>query len=52
MERIISLNKSWRFAVDNAAERKAASAKHQWKFRKVNISSFYRLKVPIPTPLQ
>ena len=35
MERIISLNKSWRFAVDNAAERKAASAKHQWKFRKV-----------------
>ena len=35
MERMISLDKQWRFSVDNKAERKAASAKHQWKFRYV-----------------
>lgn len=35
MERMISLDRNWRFTVDNEAERKAASAKHQWKFRSV-----------------
>ncbi|MBQ6473841.1 MAG: DUF4982 domain-containing protein [Victivallales bacterium] len=35
MRRVFSLDRRWRFAVDNEAERVAASAKHQWKFRSV-----------------
>lgn len=35
MERMISLNRSWRFSVDDPVQRAAASADHQWKFRGV-----------------
>ena len=33
MERMILLDRQWRFALDNEDERKQASSKHQWKFR-------------------
>ena len=35
MDRMILLDRHWRFSVDNEAERRAASAKPQWKFRNI-----------------